>query len=59
MHYKPKLGSETLLHSTLSVPREIPVELDRDAMTSWSFQFIEEMTSSWIKIEWIRSISAL
>jgi hypothetical protein len=59
MHYKPKLESETLLHSTLSVPREIPVELDRDAMTSWSFQFIEEMTSSWIKIEWIRSISAL
>ncbi|KAJ6531198.1 PP-loop family-domain-containing protein [Mycena capillaripes] len=48
-----------VVHSTLSLPAQDPIRLDRDTISSWSLPIKEEVMSGWIEIEWIRSIAAL
>ncbi|KAF7295576.1 ATP-bind-3 domain-containing protein [Mycena indigotica] len=55
-------ASETVLHSTLTVPKRGIVPLDRDVMLKWPQAYtrdLEEITAPWIETEYIRSLSAL
>ncbi|KAJ6531608.1 PP-loop family-domain-containing protein [Mycena vulgaris] len=60
VHRKPgHLATDTVVHSTISTQQQGVVPLDRDTMASLAYMQIEEVTSDWIQIEWIRSLSAL
>nr|GAT44031.1 predicted protein [Mycena chlorophos] len=54
-------ASGVTLHSTLSVPENGLVRLDRDVMEKWPQAYnrdVEEVTTDWVQTEWIRSLSA-
>ncbi|KAJ7481146.1 PP-loop family-domain-containing protein [Mycena galericulata] len=57
VNIKPNAVEETLLHSTINIPDQGIVKLDRDIMLSWPLVDIDEVTASWIRSEWIRSIA--
>ncbi|KAJ7264985.1 PP-loop family-domain-containing protein [Mycena haematopus] len=64
VHCKPALARpgrrvETVLHNTLSTSNPGLVKLDRDATASWAHYQLEPVTSDWIELEWIRSLSGL
>ncbi|KAF7337931.1 ATP-bind-3 domain-containing protein [Mycena venus] len=59
IHLQRNRELETLVHSTLSTTSKGLVKLDRDTMASWGLYWNESVTSSWIEIEWIRSLSGL
>lgn len=60
MHSQAKLGVERIVHNTLSTSNQGLVPLDRDTIASWrSYTTIEAVTSRWIEITWVRSLSGL
>ncbi|KAJ7766750.1 PP-loop family-domain-containing protein [Mycena metata] len=57
LQFNPRLVSELPIHTTISVPDTV-VPLDRDTMLSWSLVRSDDITSDWMSIEWIRSLSS-
>ncbi|KAF8205666.1 PP-loop family-domain-containing protein, partial [Mycena galopus ATCC 62051] len=55
----PNGGSEKVLHNTLAASQPCLVKLDRDTTESWGHFKLEPVTSDWVNIEWIRSLSGL
>ncbi|KAJ7137814.1 PP-loop family-domain-containing protein [Mycena epipterygia] len=58
-HSKDNPISAHILHSSLSIPHQRIIKLDRDTMESWPFVRIPYVTAPWIRTEWIRSLAAL